>query len=113
MASEYAGVERRRVARVGPPGLQECRLEIRARVRLLDISESGTLLASEVRLPAGTRAHLRTGLAAGPLTPVVEIRRGEDRPVEQPSVPALGATFVEMDEQSRRSLEAFLTKATE
>ena len=113
MASEYAGVERRRVPRIGPPGLQECRLEIRARVRLLDISESGTLLASEVRLPAGTRAQLRTGLAAGPLTPVVEIRRGTDLPVGQAPVPALGATFVEMDEPSRRSLEAFLTKASE
>ena len=109
MASEYMGVERRRVPRIGPPGTQECRLEIRARVRLLDISVSGALLASEVRLPAGTRAHLRTGLAAGPLTPVVEIQRGTD----QNSVLALAATFVEMDEHSRRSLEAFLKKASE
>jgi hypothetical protein len=113
MASEYAGVERRHVPRIGPPGTQECRLEIRTRVRLLDISVSGTLLASEVPLPAGTRGRLRTGLAAGPLTPVVEIKRSADLRVQQDSVLPLAATFVEMDEQSQRSLEAFLKKASE
>jgi hypothetical protein len=42
----------------------------------------------------------------------VKVQRVVDRGSRE-SAPALGAVFVDMDEQSRRSLEAFLRKANE
>ena len=43
----------------------ECRLDLRTRVRLMDISLSGALLAAELPLPAGASAELRSGLGCG------------------------------------------------
>jgi hypothetical protein len=111
MSGEYSGVERRRLPRVEIDGGPECHLDMRTRVRLVDVSLSGALLAADIRLPVGARGTLRTGVAAGPFTPVVAIQRCVAR--QEPGQPAvsLGATFVEMDAPSRQSLEAFLEKA--
>jgi c-di-GMP-binding flagellar brake protein YcgR len=106
------GVERRRVPRVAVDEGLDCRLEVRTRVRLVDISLTGALLASEAQLPVGTTAHMQAGVGAAPFSPDVRVQRIVDRHNRE-SKPALGAVFVGMDEKSRRSLEAFLRKASE
>jgi hypothetical protein len=106
------GTERRRAARVELPEATAGFLEMRTRVRLLDISLTGALLGSDLPLPAGVRAQLRIGVHTGSFAPGVEIRR-EAGSRDHRSVHALGAAFVEMDEPSRRSLEAFLRKANQ
>lgn len=112
MATDVTGAERRRVPRIDlEPGL-ECRLEMRTRIRLLDISLTGALLASESQLPIGTRAHLRAGVGASPFAPEVQVQRLIDRGTRDASA-GIGAVFVGMDEKSRRSLEAFLRRASE
>jgi c-di-GMP-binding flagellar brake protein YcgR len=114
MSTDMTGAERRRVPRVAvdqDEGL-ECTLEVRTRIRLLDISLTGAMLSSEAQLPVGTRAHLQAGVGATPFAPEVQVQRVVDRGSRE-SAPALGAVFVGMDEQSRRSLEAFLRKANE
>jgi hypothetical protein len=96
--------ERRRMPRVELGAGRECRLDLRTRVRLLDISVSGVLLSGEIRLPVGTRAHMQTSLAAVPFGGEITVRRiaGES---------AVGATFMALDERSRQRLEAFLRRA--
>ncbi len=109
---DTSGVERRRVPRVAVDEGLDCRLEVRTRVRLVDISLTGALLASEAQLPVGTTAHMQAGVGATPFAPDVRVQRIVDRHSRE-SKPALGAVFVGMDEKSRRSLEAFLRKASE
>jgi hypothetical protein len=109
---ESSGAERRRVPRIAVEDAFECRLEVRTRVRLVDISLTGALLASDAQLPVGTRAHMQTGVGSVPFSPDVQVRRLADGH-SRDATPALGAVFVGMDEKSRRSLEAFLRKATE
>jgi c-di-GMP-binding flagellar brake protein YcgR len=110
--AETSGAERRRVPRVAVDEGLECRLEVRTRVRLVDISLTGALLSSEAQLPVGTRAHMQAGVLSAPFAPDVQVQRIVDRSSRE-SKPALGAVFVGMDEKSRRSLEAFLRKASE
>ena len=109
---ESSAAERRRVPRVAIDDRRECRLEVRTRVRLVDISLTGALLLSDAQLPVGTRAHMQAGVGASPFAPDVEVQRIVDRHNRE-SKPALGAVFVGMDEKSRRSLEEFLRKASE
>lgn len=106
------GAERRRVPRVEVDEGLECRLEVRTRIRLLDISLSGALLAGDAPLPIGTRAQLRAGVGPAPFAPEVQVKRQVDRPGREANS-ALGAVFVGMDDSSRRSLEEFLRKASE
>jgi hypothetical protein len=87
----------------------ECRLQLRTRVRLLDISVDGSLVAAEAQLPNNTAARLRMSLAASPFNPEVELRRVAKGPDARP---ALGMAFTAMDEQSRRSLQEFLRRAS-
>ena len=102
--------ERRQGPRVVIDDLVECRLELRSRVRLLDISVSGALLGAEVRLPVGTRAHLRSAITATAFSPDIQVCRHADAASRTTAV-GLGAVFTTMDERSRRSLEDFLKKA--
>ena len=106
------GAERRRVPRVAIDEGLECRLEVRTRIRLVDISLTGALLASDAQLPVGTRAHMHAGVGSAPFAPEVKVQRLVDRGHRE-SKPALGAVFVGMDDKSRQSLEAFLRKASE
>jgi c-di-GMP-binding flagellar brake protein YcgR len=102
--------ERRHGQRVAlEPGI-ECRLELRTRVRLLDISLTGALLGTDLTLPVGTKAHLRSAIAATAFSPDVQVRRTADVSGRNASV-GLGALFTTMDERSQRSLEEFLRKA--
>jgi c-di-GMP-binding flagellar brake protein YcgR len=101
-------IERRQTPRTELPGEEMCGVEIRQRVRLLDISQSGVLLACEAPLPVGTRGQLRAGLAALPFTADVAVRRhaaGRAHPRA-----GIGAQFAAIDERSTRHLEQFLTR---
>ena len=104
--------ERRRTPRVALDGQIESRLDLRTRVRLMDISLGGALLAAEVPLPTGASAELRSGLGAGALRAEVEVRRTALLPASVP-LTGLGAMFKGMDDRSRRSLEDFLRKASQ
>src|SRR4051794_29575534 len=103
--------ERRQGPRVQLEEGFECRLELRTRVRLLDISLTGALLGTDVTLPVGTRAHLRSAIAATAFAPDVQVRRFADVASRNAAAVGLGAVFTAMDERSQRSLEEFLRKA--
>jgi c-di-GMP-binding flagellar brake protein YcgR len=104
--------ERRQAPRVTLGSGFECGLELRTRVRLLDISLSGALLAAEQALPVGAPAQLRSSLGASVFSSEVQVRRKVGL---SPGIPleGLGAEFTTMDERSRRSLEDFLRKASQ
>jgi c-di-GMP-binding flagellar brake protein YcgR len=102
--------ERRNGPRVSLEEGIECRLELRTRVRLLDISVSGALLGAEVKLPVGTHAHLRSAIATTAFSPDLQVRRLADASGRNAAV-GLGAAFTAMDERTQRSLEEFLRKA--
>jgi hypothetical protein len=102
--------ERRRGPRVNLGEQFDCRFEMRARVRLVDISASGALLMSEIVLPVETAGRLKAVLAAARFSPALQIRRAATLPRNEGT--QLGTVFMAMDEESRKSLEAFLQKAT-
>ena len=102
--------ERRRGPRVALGEQFDCRFEMRARVRLIDISATGALLVSDADLPVETAGKLKAVLAAARFSPNVEVRRIAAVPMSE--AVQLGALFVGMDDESRKSLEAFLQKAT-
>jgi len=106
------GIERRQHPRVAARDGIECRLEVRPRVRLVDISATGALLATDLALPIGSHASLRSHIGNGPFSCGCEIRRHAN--TSWPGQPlALGAVFRDMDEHSRRHLEQFLNRANE
>ena len=101
--------DRRRSPRVTLPQDEECDLQLRTRVRVLDISATGALVESDVPLPVGVRGHLRFALAGAAFSPTVQIRRRAGSAARDLN---LGTVFTSMDETSRRRLEEFLRKAT-
>ncbi|MEO8522457.1 MAG: PilZ domain-containing protein [Acidobacteriota bacterium] len=105
------GAERRLAPRVAPSRV-ECRLDLRSRVRLLDISVGGALLGADVALPVGATARLHSGLGPGAFAADVQVRRRVAVPAAAP-LNGLGAVFVTMDDRSRNSLVAFLRKASQ
>jgi hypothetical protein len=100
-------IERRKTPRVEIKGRDMIRLELRHRVQVLDISQSGALIACETVLPVGTRGHIRAGLSAQPFAAEVAVRRHHLRQSPR-GYTSLGAMFGGMDDRSRRSLELFL-----
>lgn len=104
--------ERRQSPRLPLTGGVECRLDLRTRVRMLDISLGGALLAAELALPVGATAELRSGLGASAFRTDVQVRRSIGLPAGV-TLNGLGAMFTAMDERSRRSLEDFLRKASQ
>ena len=102
--------ERRRGPRVNLGESFDCRFEMRARVRLVDISASGALLVSEAVLPVETAGRLKAVLAAARFAPSLQIRRTAS--LSRHEGLQLGTVFLGMDAESRKSLEAFLQKAT-
>lgn len=102
--------ERRKTPRVAVGGGVECRLDLRSRVRLLDISLSGALLAADLAMPVGAAAQLRSGLGASPLRTDVQVRRSARLAAGVP-LKGVGAVFTAMDAGSRQTLEDFLKKA--
>jgi PilZ domain-containing protein len=107
MSAEHE-VERRRSPRWTLRQPVNCRVQVRARVRLVDISATGTLLAGDVVAPIGAVGRLRAGVGSG-FAPAIEIRR-HVRVAQRPG-PAVGVIFGDMDDRSRQSLDEFLKKA--
>jgi hypothetical protein len=100
--------ERRRSPRIAIAD-EPCRLHARTRVRFVDLSASGALVASELSLPVGATGQLRFALGGDAFSPTVQIRR---RAQSNGHDLLLGSMFMSMDDRSRRRLEAFLTRAT-
>jgi hypothetical protein len=92
-------------------GTVECRVDLRARVKLLDISLTGALIAGELSLPVGAAASLRSDLGNGTFRTVMQVRHNLELRRGVP-LRGIGASFTTMDERSRRSLEEFLQKAS-
>ena len=109
--SESTRPDRRQSPRARLGSGVECRLELRTRVRLLDISLSGTLLGTDIKLPVGTKAQLRSGVSANTFAPEVQVKRIAE-PSSRNATTGLGTAFTSMDERSRKSLEEFLKKAS-
>jgi c-di-GMP-binding flagellar brake protein YcgR len=101
--------ERRRAPRVSVDGRADAGLELHARVRLVDISASGALLVSDTIVPLEATGHLKAMLAGVRFAPTLSVRR--TAPLLSADGTQLGAMFLGMDDESRRSLEAFLRKA--
>src|SRR4051812_39109959 len=89
--------ERRQTPRVAVGNAIECRLDLRTRVRLLDISLSGALLGAELALPVGASAQLQSGLGASAFRTDVLVRRDDGLPVGI-TLNGLGAAFTTMDD---------------
>ena len=102
--------ERRRNPRVELTHEEDVRLELRHRVQLLDISQTGALVACETRLPVGTRGQVRIGLGAAPFTAEIAVKRHHTKVARVGQV-ALGTMFGSMDDRSKRQLEGFLQRA--
>ena len=85
---------------------------MRHRVQLLDISQTGALIACETKLPVGTRGQLKAGIAAVPFTAEVVLNRHHPRPAPNGQA-GMGAAFAAMDERSRTHLEAFVRRGSE
>ena len=102
-------VERRRTPRVEMRAEEVVRLELRHRVQLLDISQSGALIGCEAGLPVGTRAQLRAGLGSAPFSAEVAVKRHHVKRAPRGQV-GLGTQFASMDERSRDHLEQFLRR---
>ena len=102
--------ERRRTPRVELHHEEDVRLELRHRVQLLDISQTGALVACETRLPVGTRGQVRIGLGTTPFTAEVAVKRHHTK-AARPGQVALGTMFGSMDDRSKRQLELFLQRA--
>ena len=75
MESEFQ--ERRRSPRVLVKGGPEFHISRRQRVRLLDISASGALIASEERLPVGSTGRLQVLLDGALFEATVAVKREE------------------------------------
>src|SRR5688572_22921849 len=88
-------IERRRTPRIELRVDEVCRLELRHRVQLLDISQSGALLGCDAGVPVGAKGQLRAGLAALPFSAEVAIKRHQGRSVGKKQV-GMGTQFAAM-----------------
>ncbi len=102
--------ERRRTPRIELQAEESVRLELRHRVQLLDISETGAMVACEARLPVGTRGQMRIGLGAEPFSAEVAVKRHHAKSTRGGQV-GLGTIFGSIDDRSKRHLEQFLQRA--
>ena len=100
--------ERRRGPRVETSEGPELRLDKRVRVRLIDVSAGGALLACDERVPTGTVGRLRVALGSEPFEASVEIRREEPR--SEPPV-LLGTVILDISRGSQDALDQFLRRS--
>jgi hypothetical protein len=101
--------ERRQGRRVEVLPSPEFRLARRVRVRVVDLSLGGALVASEERIGPGTVAQLRLPLHRGRFEASVVVKR-EDVRSESPPV-LVGAAIVSATPASRDLLEQFLGRS--
>lgn len=77
-------------------------------VQVLDISQSGILLAASQPLAIGRKAQIKTRLGAEPVTLTVVVRRVTNGLRTGHGSYRLGCEFVGLDEENRRKIERFL-----
>ncbi len=106
--NEQNWVERRRTPRYPPRQGLQCRVDVRMRVRVVDISATGALLATDTPPRVDSVALLKTGLGATTFSSEVQVRRTGT----SAGGPASGVSFIAIDERNRRNLEQFLKKAS-
>jgi hypothetical protein len=101
--------ERRKSPRVTVGGRHEFRLGRRIRVRVVDISGSGALLAADERLPVGTRGRLQILLAGGQFEGQLLVKREQPSPAEKTQL--IGAAVTPSQPRHLDALEQFLRRA--
>ena len=102
------GIERRRSPRIELQADEVLRLEMRHRVQVLDISQSGVLLGTGTVVPVGSRGKLRAALVSAPFCAEIDVKRHKGRNAKGQY--GLGAQFTVMDDRSRHSLDSFLKR---
>jgi hypothetical protein len=107
VAAEFQ--ERRRTPRVAVDGRHEFRLGRRIRVRVMDISASGVLLAADERLPVGTTGRLQISLGGSQFEGQVQVRREQPAPGGKGQL--LGAAVTASQPRHQEALEHFLRRA--
>ena len=104
-----AYVERRRSPRVEVRHeVLHAALPTATSVQIVDISQTGVLLAGAQRFEPGQRAQLRTRIGAEPLNVAVEVQRVAAAPPGGPHAWHVGAAFVGLDDESRRKIGRLL-----
>ena len=101
--------ERRKSPRVAVDDHYEFRATRRVRVRLLDISAGGALVASDERLPVGSQGRLRVVLGGTPFETTVDVKREEASSEGRGRV--AGVAIVAMQPAEQDVLEEFLRRA--
>jgi c-di-GMP-binding flagellar brake protein YcgR len=101
-------VERRSSRRVRvPPGAVAVTMPMSATVQVLDMSETGMLLAAAQPVEVGRRGRLRVRIGHELVSVEVEVRRIESgRPGS--GAYRLGAEYVDLDDSTRRRIAGFL-----
>jgi hypothetical protein len=89
-------------------GSLELALSAQNTVQVLDISQSGMLLAASQPLTIGRKAQIKTRLGSEPVTLTVVIRRVSNGIRTGHGSYRLGCEFVGLDEDNRRKIERFL-----
>ena len=107
MADEFQ--ERRRTPRVATHGRYEFRLGRRIRIRVVDISGTGALLAADERLPVGTRGRIQVSLGGSQFDGTVEVRREHTAAAGQTHL--VGSTLTPSQSRHQDALEQFLRRA--
>ncbi|HJR59568.1 MAG TPA: PilZ domain-containing protein [Vicinamibacterales bacterium] len=104
--------ERRRTPRIELRAEGFIRIELRHRVELLDISQTGALVACEAALHEGTRGQIRIGLDEQPFIAEVAVKRHHLKSA-RPGHVGLGTMFGTMEHRCRQDLEKFLQRVKE
>jgi hypothetical protein len=103
--------ERRRFPRVVVNGKFELRAVRRIRVRLIDISANGALLATDQRVPVGATGRMHLLLGSGAFETSIEVKR------EEPSANGrgrlLGVSMFAAQAMYQEMLDEFLRRAGE
>jgi hypothetical protein len=102
-------VERRRTPRVELNADESLRLELRHRVQLLDISQTGALVGCDAAIPIGTRGQLRAGIGAQTFSAEIDVKRHHSTPPVRTQF-GIGTAFGNMDDRNRTFLDAFLPR---
>jgi c-di-GMP-binding flagellar brake protein YcgR len=102
-------IERRRYPRLAVDVPVDLRVRFRSRVRLLDLSETGALLAATDRLPPGTRGRLRVALGAALVEAPIEVEREGRAPDGRGRL--AGVSLGGMQAGHRAALDDFLARA--
>ena len=108
MAGEFQ--ERRRTPRVVMDGRHEFRLGRRMKVRVVDISGSGVLLAVDDRLPVGSTARLQIALGGAQFEGQLVVQR-EQSAHDGSKAHLCGAVVTPSQPRHQDALEQFLRRA--